>query len=189
MGCCFKRQLLNGMETPPSEPGPQRIVAIDSDNDTACQDHQEMSQFTKCRTHGIELKYNLTCVNVHSLQRMRSDPPMASPAKTTLQKTRENISAIQQALSDMEYLCSGTLIKRTKLCGNPRCDCKVDPAARHGPYYEWGFLQAGTLRHRMLSPKRAALMRLAIANHRKVKKLLKAWEAQTVRLIELNVPE
>lgn len=39
------------------------------------------------------------------------------------------------------------------------------------------------------SRPKAELMRLALANHRKVKKLLKAWEAQTVRLIERNVPE
>jgi hypothetical protein len=61
--------------------------------------------------------------------------------------------------------------------------------ARHGPYYEWSYLKAGKLRHRTLSPKQAELMRLAIANHRKVKKLLRAWEVQTLRLIDLNAPE
>ena len=35
----------------------------------------------------------------------------------------------------------------------------------------------------------AGLMRLAIANHRKAKKLLRAWEAQTQRLIDLKTPE
>jgi hypothetical protein len=32
-------------------------------------------------------------------------------------------------------------------------------------------------------------MRLAIANYRKAKKLLRTWEAHTRRLIELNAPE
>jgi len=32
----------------------------------------------------------------------------------------------------------------------------------------------------------ADIMRLAIANHRKAKKLLRAWEAQTLNLIELK---
>jgi hypothetical protein len=114
---------------------------------------------------------------------------MASTAEKTLKEIRENIAAIQRALSEMEYLSSGTLIRRMKLCSNPRCQCKVDRAARHGPYYEWGFVKAGKHRHRMLSPKRAELMRLAIGNYRKVKKLLKAWEDETVRLIEFNVPE
>jgi hypothetical protein len=34
------------------------------------------------------------------------------------------------------YLSSGTLIQRTKVCGNPNCHCARDPAARHGPYSE-----------------------------------------------------
>lgn len=110
-------------------------------------------------------------------------------AETTLKDIRKNIAAIHEALVRMEPVSSGTLVKRMKLCGNPRCRCKVDRAARHGPYYEWGFIEAGRLRHRMLSPERAEYMRLAISNYRKVKELLKAWEAETVRLMELNIPE
>lgn len=114
---------------------------------------------------------------------------MAQITETTVEEIQENIAAIQRRVSTLQYLSSGTLLKRTKVCGHPDCHCHVDRAARHGPYYEWGFTKGGKLRHRMLSPKRAELMRLAIANYRKVKKLLKAWEAQTVRLIELNIPE
>jgi hypothetical protein len=114
---------------------------------------------------------------------------MPSAPKNTLKEVRDNIAAIHQALVELEYLCSGSLSKRRKLCGNLRCQCRKNPAARHGPYYEWGFIEAGRVRHRMLSPNRAELMRVAIANYRKVKKLLKDWEAETLRLIELNVPE
>jgi hypothetical protein len=104
-------------------------------------------------------------------------------------KIQEKIAEIQRALSAMQYLSSGTLLKRTKVCGNPRCHCATDPASRHGPYYEWSHLKAGKLRHRTLTPEQAELMRLAITNHRKVKRLLRAWEVQTQRLIELNAPE
>jgi uncharacterized protein YigA (DUF484 family) len=110
-------------------------------------------------------------------------------AETTLAQVRANIAEIHRTLSALEYLASGTLQKRTKVCGHPRCRCATDPAARHGPYYEWGYLKAGKLRSRSLSSRQAELMRTAIANYRKAKKLLKAWEAQTVRLIELNTPE
>jgi hypothetical protein len=113
--------------------------------------------------------------------------PAAEDVK--LLQIQEKIAEIQRALSGMQYLSSGTLLKRTKVCGNPRCHCATDPAARHGPYYEWSHLKAGKLRHRTLSPEQAGLMRLAIANHRKVKKLLRAWEVQTQRLIDLNAPE
>ena len=113
-------------------------------------------------------------------------PPAADARR---QQVEEKIAAIHAALSALQYLSSGTLLKRTKVCGNPRCHCATDPAARHGPYYEWSYLKAGKLRHRTLTPKQAELMRLAIANYRKAKKLLKAWEVQTRRLIELNAPE
>jgi hypothetical protein len=103
----------------------------------------------------------------------------------TLSEVQERIGEIHHALSGMQYLSSGTLQKRMKRCGNPRCRCATDPAARHGPYYEWSYMKAGKLHHRTLTPKQAEMMRLAIANSRKVKKLLKAWELQTLRLIGL----
>lgn len=107
----------------------------------------------------------------------------------SLQQVQGKIAEIQRTLASMHYLSSGTLLKRTKVCGNPGCHCASDPAARHGPYYEWSYLKAGRLRHRTLTPAQAKLMRLAIANYRKAKKLLRAWEVHTQRLIELNAPE
>jgi N-methylhydantoinase A/oxoprolinase/acetone carboxylase beta subunit len=40
----------------------------------------------------------------------------------------------------------------------------------------------GKLVHRTVSPQQAAVLRLAIINYRKVKKLLRAWEVETERL-------
>jgi hypothetical protein len=113
---------------------------------------------------------------------------MPTAHKATVREVKQKIAEIQRTLSAMQYLSSGTLLKRTKVCGNPQCHCARDPAARHGPYYEWSYLKAGKLRHRTLTPEQAELMRLAIANHRKAKKLLRAWEAQTEHLIDLNAP-
>ena len=113
-------------------------------------------------------------------------PPVAD-AKST--KSREKIAKIQRTLCAMQYLLSGTLLKRMKVCGNPRCHCASDPAARHGPYFEWSYLKAGKLRHRTLTPEQAEIMRLAIANNRKAKKLLRTWEVQTLHLIELKAQE
>ena len=104
-------------------------------------------------------------------------------------RAEAQIAAIQKTIAAMQYLASGTLLKRTKVCGNPACRCAHDPTARHGPYYEWSYLKAGRLHHRSLTPKQAELMRQAIANYRRTKKLLRAWEVQTQKLIELNAPE
>jgi hypothetical protein len=113
--------------------------------------------------------------------------PTSADAKAT--QSRERIAEIQRTLSAMQYLSSGTLLKRMKVCGNPRCHCASDPAARHGPYFEWSYLKGGKLRHRTLSPEQADIMRLAIANQRKAKKLLRAWQAQTLHLIDLQAPK
>jgi hypothetical protein len=101
-----------------------------------------------------------------------------------LQQARERIARIRAALNAMEYLCSGTLLRRTKVCGKPGCRCAKDPSARHGPYYEWGHLKGGKLVHRVVSSEQAALLRLAIANYRQARKLLRAWDKETERLID-----
>jgi hypothetical protein len=108
--------------------------------------------------------------------------------KAIIQQARTRIARIRDTLASVDYLCSGTLLERMKLCGKPGCRCAEDPAARHGPYYEWGHMQRGKLVHRTVSPQQAAILRLAIANYRKVKKLLRSWEVETERLIDAEEP-
>lgn len=100
------------------------------------------------------------------------------------QQARERIEQIRQDLALIELLCSGTLLKRMKTCGSPTCRCAQDPAARHGPYYEWGHMRAGKLMHRLVSPEQAELLEQAISNYRRLKNLLRSWEAESERLID-----
>lgn len=114
---------------------------------------------------------------------------MPKPVPTTQAKlSRERISRIRAAIGETDYLCSGTLHEHLTRCGKAGCRCAHDPAARHGPYYDWGHMQGGKLVRRRLSAQQAALMRRAIANYRKVRKLLRAWEAETERLINAEAP-
>lgn len=99
-------------------------------------------------------------------------------------RARARITQIRQELSAIELLCSGTLLKRMKTFGSPSCRCAHDPAARHGPYYEWGHMHAGKLVHRVVSVEQAEVLRQAIANYRRLKKLLRGWETETERLID-----
>ena len=105
-----------------------------------------------------------------------------------LQQARERIARIRAALSAMDYLCSGTLLRRMKVCGKPGCRCAHDLSARHGPYYEWGHMKGGKLVHRTVSAEQAEILELAIANYRNAKKLMKDWEAATERLIDTQAP-
>src|ERR1700688_2181149 len=110
-----------------------------------------------------------------------------SPAQVARQ-ARARIGRLRHTLATIDYLCSGTLLKNLMKCGKPTCRCHQDPAARHGPYYRWGHMKAGKLVHRYVSPAQATILRQAITNYRKVKKLLRAWEEETERLIDTQAP-
>src|SRR6266850_6748170 len=113
---------------------------------------------------------------------------MSHRPETVIKRALERIARIREALSAIDYLCSGTLLQRTKVCGKPGCRCAQDPSARHGPYYEWGHMKGGRLVHRTVSPEQATILQLAIANHRKAKKLMGAWEDETERLFDAEAP-
>ena len=113
---------------------------------------------------------------------------MSSRPETIIKQARKRIEGIRQALGGIDHLCSGTLLKRTKVCGKAGCRCATDPSARHGPYYEWGHLKGGKLVHRVVTPQQAKLLQQAIDNQRHVKKLMRACEEQTERLIDLEAP-
>ena len=74
-----------------------------------------------------------------------------------------------------------------KVCGKPNCRCASDPDARHGPYYEWGYMQDGKLVHRRVPAERAELMQHAIDNYKRVRELLHEWELLTAD--EIIAPE
>ena len=57
-----------------------------------------------------------------------------------------------------------------------------------GRTYEWGHMPAGKLVHRSVTSEQAVILRRALANYRKVKKLLRAWEIETERLIDAEAP-
>src|SRR5882724_8880502 len=42
----------------------------------------------------------------------------------------------QRELQHLNYFVKGTVLKRMMKCGQPSCACHLDPAKRHGPYFE-----------------------------------------------------
>jgi hypothetical protein len=82
---------------------------------------------------------------------------------------------LRRAIGEVDLLVAGTLSVRTKTCGRKNCRCATDPAARHGPYYEWTRMKDGVFVNTMVTADQAALLELAIANHKMVLDLLKRW--------------
>ncbi len=101
-----------------------------------------------------------------------------------LLRAHQRIAGIRRQIGAIDYACSGTLLTRMKLCGKASCRCAQDPKHRHGPYSEWNRLLKGRLVHRVVSPQQVRFLRRAIANYRKVQRLLRRWEGETVRVLE-----
>ena len=108
----------------------------------------------------------------------------SEPSEQTVARASKSIAEIQSELAAMDYVCSGTLLKRMKTCGKPACPCTQDPTARHGPHHEWGHMKGGKLVHRHVSAEQAILLRRAITNYRRLRKLLLSWENETERLMD-----
>jgi len=101
---------------------------------------------------------------------------MAAPPTAAI---RQRTSVIRRAIDELDYLCAGTLLERTKLCGHAGCCCGTDPKARHGPYFEWSRRQEGRLVHSVVSPEQAKLLTRAIANYRRLQHLIGRWQSKT----------
>ena len=96
------------------------------------------------------------------------------------------IREIRREIAAVDLLCAGTLLKRWKQCGRSNCRCARDPAARHGPYYEWSRRRNGRLLHTLLSAQQADQMAQAIKNHRRILRLLATWGCESARALGVS---
>jgi hypothetical protein len=101
--------------------------------------------------------------------------------KPSRNRVRERTRELRRTINALDFVASGTLHKRTKVCGRKNCRCVADPAARHGPYYEWSRRQDGRLLHSVVTPEQAELFTRAIQNYRKIQQLLVHWEHETAK--------
>jgi uncharacterized protein DUF6788 len=95
--------------------------------------------------------------------------------------------ALKEALGRLGYVRPGSLVRRFMPCGKPSCRCMGDPPSLHGPYYQWTLRIRGKTKTIRLSERQAQLCAEWIANHRKLKDIVRRMEAislkQTDRLL------
>jgi hypothetical protein len=108
-------------------------------------------------------------------------------AADRLRAARHRIAGLKAQILQIEHLARGSLAKRMKRCGKPGCPCAADPAARHGPYFEWGRITAGDRASTHVTPPMAAKLAQAIENRRKLERLLRRWEALTLRALQAEI--
>lgn len=112
---------------------------------------------------------------------------MSTPDERRRETALAKIAQIRRKIRDLDFLCSGTLLRRTKVCGRKECRCARDPRARHGPYYEWSRREKDRLVHTVLSDEKGPQLARAIRNYRFVRRLLRLWERATLHAIR-NAP-
>lgn len=99
--------------------------------------------------------------------------------KPSRRRVRARTRELRRAINALDFVASGTIHKRTKVCGRKNCRCALDPAARHGPYYEWTRRQDRRLLHSVVTSEQAELFTRAIRNYREIQQLLVRWERET----------
>lgn len=110
-----------------------------------------------------------------------SRPSSRENAAQVRTHARQRIARMHEEFTRIEYICAGTLQHRTRVCGKPGCRCARDPAARHGPYYEWGRIEDGRLIHSKLSRDEAQRFVQAMRQYRRLKRLLRRWQQASVQ--------
>jgi len=112
---------------------------------------------------------------------------MTDKKKPSTKGIRARSQGLRKRIGRMDFVASGTIHVRTKVCGKKNCKCATDPEERHGPYHEWTRRKDGKLLHKVLTTEQAHFLKRAISNHREIQDILAQWEDETASEI-LNVP-
>lgn len=83
---------------------------------------------------------------------------------------------LKRALLELGFARPGSLIRRFMPCGKPSCRCMTDPSALHGPYYQWTLKVRGKTRTVRLTAEQARACREWIANHWRLKTIVRKME-------------
>ena len=92
-------------------------------------------------------------------------------------------AAIQAALGQIGHALPGSITIRRTRCGKPRCACKADPPALHGPYIQWTRTVRGKTVTRTLTQAQYDTYAPWLASARRLREL--AAELEALSLAEM----
>src|SRR3990170_2111324 len=85
------------------------------------------------------------------------------------------IAKIKQEIAALGDLHPGAVSQQFNVCGNPRCRCKTDPAARHGPYYQLSYAWRRKSTTRFVRKEDLAEVRQQVKNYHRLRQLIDRW--------------
>ena len=102
-----------------------------------------------------------------------------------LERYEKDYGELKAELAEIGYVVLGSVTERRMTCSTSACACHVDPEARHGPYYQWSWKQAGRTVSCYLDRDRAKLCRKWITNSRRLERILKRMRILSLRVARL----
>ena len=110
--------------------------------------------------------------------------------KRRLQAQKREYRALAAELSDVGFIWTGTVQRRTLTCGKSQCACHQDPQRRHGPYAYWTTKVGSRTVSRLLTNVEADLYEEWVENRRRLeatqKKMLAASKKAAPAFLSLR---
>ncbi|MGB0092111.1 MAG: DUF6788 family protein [Solirubrobacteraceae bacterium] len=78
--------------------------------------------------------------------------PSKAQLERRLERLRRDYQAVKARLSEVGFICEGSLTELYTSCGNPNCRC-AGPEHRHGPYWQLTWKEQGKTVTRRLQPR------------------------------------
>lgn len=99
-------------------------------------------------------------------------------------RMRREYDRLKQQITDLGFVCTGSLMSVYHKCGNPDCACARDPNARHGPYNRWTRKVNGKTVTRTLTDDQAAECKRCIENNKKLQEIIANMRRLSAQYIE-----
>ncbi len=100
------------------------------------------------------------------------------------EQLQKKFRELAKQLSQIGYICKGSVMSVYVKCGKPYCRCKTDENAKHGPYAVWTRKVKGKTVTKYLSKKQANLCREYIQNSKKLESIIEEMRNLSGNILE-----
>lgn len=94
------------------------------------------------------------------------------------------MKAAKDKIANLDYIVTGTIMKKYGPCGKEGCRCVDAKKNWHGPYYIWTRKEKGKTITKSLTAAQEQLCRKAISNMQKLKTQIERWKRESATAIE-----
>lgn len=87
-------------------------------------------------------------------------------------------------ITKLDYVLTGTILKKYGPCGKDGCRCARNEEYWHGPYYIWTRKENGKTVTKSLTASQAKFCKKAISNMQKLKTQIERWKQETIAVLK-----